>query len=77
MLGKRYNLTAVIEKDKDGFFAFAPELQGCYTQGDTYEEAISNLAEAVRGHLLDLKANRQELPMASHLVSLTRLEVAV
>jgi len=25
----------VIEKDKNGYFAFCPELKGCHTQGDT------------------------------------------
>jgi hypothetical protein len=32
-----YRFSVVIEKDKDGYFAFAPELQGCYTQGDSGE----------------------------------------
>ncbi len=27
--------SVVIEKDRDGYFAFSPELQGCYAQGDT------------------------------------------
>jgi predicted RNase H-like HicB family nuclease len=40
-------LTAIIEQDADGVFAFCPELKGCHTQGDTVEEAISNLREAV------------------------------
>ncbi len=30
-----YKFSVVIEKDRDGYFAFCPELQGCYTQGDT------------------------------------------
>jgi len=33
-----YKFSVVIEKDINGYFAFCPELQGCYTQGDTYEE---------------------------------------
>jgi predicted RNase H-like HicB family nuclease len=28
-------LPVVIEKDADGYFAYCPQLQGCYTQGDT------------------------------------------
>jgi predicted RNase H-like HicB family nuclease len=42
-----YRFAAVIEKDEDGYFAFCPELQGCYTSGDTYEEARANLLDAV------------------------------
>jgi predicted RNase H-like HicB family nuclease len=45
--------SVVIEKDKDGYFAFAPELQGCYTQGDTYEEALENITDAIRLHVED------------------------
>jgi len=28
-------------------FAMCPEIKGCFTQGDTYEEAASNLKELV------------------------------
>ena len=29
------------------YFALCPEIKGCFTQGDTYEEAVSNLKELV------------------------------
>ena len=48
-------LTAVFEKVREGYIAFVEELPGANTQGDTLEEARSNLAEAVR---LVLDANR-------------------
>lgn len=38
-----YKMSVIVEKDKDGYFALCPELQGCYTQGNTYEEAIANI----------------------------------
>jgi len=31
---KTYRFSVIVEKDKDGYFAFCPELQGCYTQGE-------------------------------------------
>ncbi len=77
MLKKLFNLTAVIEQDENGFFAFAPELQGCYTQGQTYEEAVNNLREAARAHLLDRLADKQDLPVANEMVSLSRLEIVL
>ena len=43
-----YRFSVIIEKDKEGYFASCPELQGCYTQGDTYEEALENIKAAVR-----------------------------
>jgi predicted RNase H-like HicB family nuclease len=38
---KKYLLQVVIEQDEDGaYIAHCPALEGCYTQGDTYEEAM-------------------------------------
>ncbi|GAG57595.1 unnamed protein product, partial [marine sediment metagenome] len=40
---KKYKFSIVIEKNSEGYFAFCPELQGCYTQGNTYEEVLENI----------------------------------
>ena len=48
-----YRFSVIIERDKEGYFAFCPELQGCYTQGDTYEEALENIRDAIRLHVED------------------------
>lgn len=73
---KKYRFSVVIEKDEDGYFVFCPELQGCYTQGDTYEEALENIKDAIRLHLED-KIESGEKISQSESVSLTLLEVAV
>jgi len=39
-------LNAVIEKDEFGYFAQIPELKGCVTQGNNYEEVLFNIQEA-------------------------------
>lgn len=71
-----YRFSVVIEKDRDGFFAFCPELQGCYTQGDTYEEVLDNIKDAIRLHVEDRLEDGEEIPQ-SESVSLTSMEVAV
>ena len=43
----------VIEKDKNGYFAYCPELQGCFAQGKTYEEAKKNIEDAIHLHIKD------------------------
>ncbi len=48
-----YRLSVVVEKDADGYFVFCPELQGCYSQGDTYEEALENIKDAIQLHIED------------------------
>ena len=46
-----YNrISVVVEKDEDGYFAYCPELQGCYTQGETYEEVMENIKDVIRLH---------------------------
>jgi predicted RNase H-like HicB family nuclease len=51
-------------------------LRGCYSQGDTYEEAVENIKDAIRLHLEDRLAAGEEIP--EHVtVSLSTVEVAV
>ncbi len=71
-----YKFSVVIEKDKEGYFAFCPELQGCYTQGDTYEEVLGNIRDAMRLHIEDRIEGGEEVPQADS-VSLTLMEIAV
>jgi predicted RNase H-like HicB family nuclease len=72
----KFVLPIIIEKDADGYYMFCPLLQGCYTQGDTYEEAMDNIGDAIRLHLEDRIANNEPIPTAE-MVSLATLEVQV
>jgi len=71
-----YKFSVVVEKDINGYFAFCPELQGCYTQGDTYEEALENIKDAIRLHIEDRIESGEEVPQVDS-VSLTLMEVAI
>jgi len=71
---RRFVLPIVIEKDKDGYFVFCPALQGCYTQGDSFEEALTNIEDAIRLHIADRLASGESIPTAE-MVSLATLEV--
>ena len=57
-----YRFSVVIEKDKEGFFAFTPELQGCYSQGDTCEQAIENIRDAIVLHIEDRLDSGEKVP---------------
>jgi predicted RNase H-like HicB family nuclease len=73
---RQLTLPIVIEGDADGYFVSCPPLQGCYSQGDTYEEAVENIKDAIRLHLQDRIASGEEIP--EHVsVSLSTVEVAV
>ena len=72
----KYRLPILIEKDGDGYFVSCPSLQGCYTQGDTYEEALANIGDAIRLHVED-RVESGEPIRTSESVHLTSLEVAL
>ena len=71
-----YRFSVIVEQDEDGFFVFCPELQGCYTQGTTYEEAMANIREAIRLHVADRLESGEVVPDAK-VVSFSLLDVAV
>lgn len=76
MTMRNFRLSVVIEKDEDGYFAFCPELQGCYTQGETYEETLKNVKDAMKLHIEDRLATG-EIIKQPEMTSLTEVEVAV
>jgi predicted RNase H-like HicB family nuclease len=48
--GKRYRALGVVEEDEDGgFWSHTPSLPGAASQGETKEEALENLREAIAG----------------------------
>ena len=76
MSKQRYNFSIIIEHDENGYFVSCPELQGCYSQGDTYEEAFENIKDAIELNIEDRIAEREEIPKARS-ISLSTVEVAV
>lgn len=72
----KYRVSVIIEKDdKKGYFAFCPELQGCYTQGDTYE-VIENIRDAIKLNIEDRRENKEAISH-SEIVNFTSLEVTI
>jgi predicted RNase H-like HicB family nuclease len=73
---KNLTLPIIVEADSDGYFVSCPALQGCYSQGDTYEEAVENIKDAIRLHIEDRLARGEQIP-EKVAVSLSAVEVAV
>ena len=72
---KKFQFTAVIEKEGGGYVSFCPELD-IASQGDTVEEASANLKEAIE--LFFESASGKEISERLHdEVFVTRLEVAI
>jgi predicted RNase H-like HicB family nuclease len=61
-----YKYTVVVERDEDGLYiASVPLLQGCYTQGETYEEALENIKDAIRLNIEARKELGEPVPIES------------
>ena len=71
-----YKINTVIEKDGHGYFAYAPELKGCHSQGDTLEEVLENMKEAIELYVESLSDEDKENYL-SHEIFITSLEVNV
>lgn len=53
----------LIEQDEDGVFvAEVPSLPGCISQGQSREEAVANIREAIAGYLESLEAHGEPVP---------------
>ena len=64
-----YNYTILLEKEADGgYHAFCPILKGCHSQGDTFEEAVQNITEALELYLESLIADNQPIPKENLIV---------
>jgi predicted RNase H-like HicB family nuclease len=63
-------LHVVIEKDESGYFvAEVPALPGCFSQGKTREEALTNIKEAIEGWF-EVMESKQSLDR-TRLIELT------
>lgn len=49
-------------EQEGGFSVFVPQLPGCASQGDTREEALAMVKEAIEGYLESLEAHGDPIP---------------
>ena len=69
-----YRVNVVFSKDDNGYFVSCPELPGCISQGDTYEEARSNIQEAVELYLETMTAEEIKSSLNKEILT-TTLEI--
>lgn len=74
-------LQVIIQRDEDGIYiASCPALRGCHSQGQTYEEALKNVKEAIELNLEYLaknnKAELKEVKLYPKLIATEELTVA-
>ena len=58
-----YDFKVILEPDETGgYVVTCPSLAGCYSQGDTVEEALANIKEAIELYLEDMRAQGEDIP---------------
>ena len=53
--------------DTDAYGVTVPDIAGCFSAGDTFEEALENVREAIASHLEILAEDGEEIPLASEV----------
>lgn len=74
-----YHFQAIIEQDEDGcYIADVPALQGCHTQGKSFEEVIENIREVIEMCVQELREEGRPIEARfPEVVGIKTIEVAV
>ena len=63
-----------LEDGEDGYIVVScPALPGCHSQGETKEEAIANIKEAIEGYIASVREQGEAIPIQA----IEEVEVAV
>ena len=73
------SVQVILEQDEDGrFIASCPSLQGCYSQGDTVEEALENVKDVIEMCVEELREEKKDLDLRyPEVIAIKHLEVAI
>lgn len=66
----------VVEEGPNSVGAYAPDLPGCSVVGETREEALDLIREAIPFHLEGLREEGKSIPRPSSSVELVEVEAA-
>jgi len=65
--------TIIIEKAKNNFSAYCPDLSGCVATGSTIEETVERMKEAILFHIEGLK--KENLPIPKPSTQIVSIEI--
>lgn len=64
----------ILEDESGGYVAFVPALPGCHTQGDTLQELMDNVREAVELYLETLTEEEREELLRQRVVGIQKVK---
>ena len=56
----------VIERGPTSYGAYSPDVPGCYAVGDTPQETVALMQEAIEEHIERMRADGERLPESAH-----------
>lgn len=65
-----------MEKDINGYYAYCPELEGCHTQGETFDEVMKNIKEAIELYVETLNEEEKKELQTKEIIT-TSYEVSL
>ena len=76
---KFYSFEIVIEKEEKGkgFYAYSPNLPGCFSNGKTIEETRKNIREALESHLETLRARKKKITIPDRIVHVEEISIGL
>jgi predicted RNase H-like HicB family nuclease len=66
----------VIEKGKKNYGVYVPDIPGCVSVGDTVEECLANIREALQAHLAGMHEDGDRAPDPVSLVDYVDVTMA-
>lgn len=76
MKDKILKYDVIFEEQPDGGYTVTvPALPGCISEGDTFEEAKSNIAEAITAYLESLAKDGEQIPERNSNVFVSQVGV--
>ena len=63
--------------EEGGYIVSAPALPGCVTQGETKEEALEMIKDAIRGYIASLRKHGDPLPLGHEAGEVEVVDVEV
>ena len=61
--------------EEGGYVVSVPLLPGCITQGETFEESVANIKDAMEGYLKVLKEEGENIPKEKADIVITKVGV--
>ncbi|MBI4099557.1 type II toxin-antitoxin system HicB family antitoxin [Candidatus Microgenomates bacterium] len=64
------------ENEGGGYTVTVPSLPGCISEGDSFEKARVNIADAIKLYIEDLQADNKEIPSSNSPTFVGQISVA-